>query len=172
MKMCVALSWLIASCALAQGDPDFVKLEQEHLRTCDPMRDCDVMFVSALDGIFPLPTRFLLVDGPGSDQLTFHSPARMIITGTGEGIVGTISIGSRKNLEESRAAGDLSLSLLKTLDGVEVYRMESRIKSAAPSLKRDMYVLLGTKDYIMIIDDNRDLAITLLRLRARIERVR
>jgi hypothetical protein len=40
--------------------------ELRTLQSCVPPASCPVFFISALGGAFPIPTRYLLVEGPGS----------------------------------------------------------------------------------------------------------
>jgi hypothetical protein len=177
---CVAM---IINCH-AQGSTDArlrVALAKEttFLRKCS-LDSCPVFYVSALNGSFPIPTRYeLLTDVSGRNaSLRFVSPHTNSLTMFGVNselflMGGAIDIGLIDDLRQSERIGSIKLLPIKIEHGIKISKMATpqNPEVAAGFNGNGIYVLEGKKDYLSISDCNGDMLELLLAIFQRVNDV-
>lgn len=168
----VLLGTNVSASERAERVAELERQELNQLRTCRSADTCPVFFVAALGEVLPIPTRYMLLSKGSSPHLTFTSPADAPESANGL-LSGRISIRPKAEMETLRGSSEVELRFVGEVDGVAMFRMESAIKSSSPDFQRETFVLSGAGgDYVIIADDNRNLAMALLQLRARLRSLR
>lgn len=157
-----------ADSAATQTKRRLIQEETTALRSCKP-QECPVFYVRAFDSAFPIPRRFILLSSRnGYPQFTSPISAFTKVEQimAGEVIAGVIAIGPLEELKKSQEQGNVSLQHVRSGKRAELFSLTSNLLPASSALQ---YVLVGSKEYIQIGDENNELAVLLMSLNDRID---